>query len=510
MLARAGLAAGGLGMLGMASPAQAVTTRFDDLVEVVPPPGTAALRLVCSGSVPASASLGGALNVDNSASSGAGAVFYSDRGADAVGRLVVVNQANPANPQHAVRIQNAGTAHCVSIFHDPAGGAGDPSAEALDIVSTNEHDTALGVRGRETGKGTVKVTHGKPVGPDADASALSIALEGVGTACQGIYIGNDADNPTTGDLLHIRNGGPGTERLRLTADGQLEVPVGAVEAQALRLTAPAAAVIGARHVAAQLPVTSTIRLGEGGGLRGFAVSPSISTEGTLDASSLVMFSAAGEVTPAAQTQIQAVDAFKSSITVNGLPAAVDGVVGSTFSSFQHQLRLRPIAKPGTGRVTNVFGFYAPPVSGVEGGWTVTNYSLLRLEAPGGAGTIINLTGLDIRDLRTRGINTYSLRSMGPGVHMRHSGGVNLGTQATPASILHLRGNASYHGSLTLDQETSVPAAPPPDQQARLYVKDAKLVVQWNDGGTTLFTTIPLDATGPYPVSVAVTTDITPP
>ena len=69
---------------------------------------------------------GGALNLDNSGSSGAGAVLYSNRGADALGRLLVVNQANPANPQHAVRIQNAGTAHTVSIFHDPAGGAGDP------------------------------------------------------------------------------------------------------------------------------------------------------------------------------------------------------------------------------------------------------------------------------------------------------------------------------------------------------------------------------------------------
>ena len=135
----------------------------------------------------------------------------------------MVNQANPSNPQHAVRIQNAGTAHTVSIFHDPAGGAGDPTAEAVDIVSTNEQDTALGVRGRETGKGTVKITHGKPAGPDANASALSIALEGAGTACQGIYIGNDAGNPTTGDLLHIRNGGPGTDLLRLTAPGRLEL-----------------------------------------------------------------------------------------------------------------------------------------------------------------------------------------------------------------------------------------------------------------------------------------------
>ena len=223
MLSRAGVAAGTLALLGLADPARAAVTRFDDTVEVVPPAGAAALRLVCSGNVPHSAVTGGGLNLDNSGSTGAGAVLYSNRGADALGRLLLVNQANPSNPQHAVRIQNAGTAHTVSIFHDPAGGAGDPGAEAVDIVSTNEQDTALGVRGRETGKGTVKITHGKPPGPDANASALSIALEGAGTACQGIYIGNDAGNPTTGDLLHIRNGGPGTDLLRLTAPGRLEL-----------------------------------------------------------------------------------------------------------------------------------------------------------------------------------------------------------------------------------------------------------------------------------------------
>ena len=223
MLRRTGGAAGVVALLGLAAaaPARAATTRFDDLVEVAPPPGTAALRVACSGGVPHSPVTGGALNLDNTGSSGAGAVIYSNRGADALGRLLTVNQANPANPQHALRIQNAGTGHTVSIYHNPAGGAGDPSAIAVDVVSTNQHDTALGVRGREAGKGTVKITHSKPDATDANAAALSIALEGAGTACQGIYIGNDADNATTGDLLHIRNGGPGRERLRLTAGGRL-------------------------------------------------------------------------------------------------------------------------------------------------------------------------------------------------------------------------------------------------------------------------------------------------
>jgi hypothetical protein len=224
MLAKVGLAAGVMGVIAFPDAARAAVTRYTDTVEVVPPSGAAALKLTPSGNVAASITAGGALNLDNSASTGAGAVLYSDRGADALGRLLTVNQSNAANPQQAVRIQNAGTSHAVSIFHNPAAGAGDPTAEALDIFSTNAQDTALGVRGREAGKGTVKITHAKPDGSDANAAALSIALEGAGTACQGIYIGNDAGNPTTGHLLHIRNGAADAERMTLTADGRLELP----------------------------------------------------------------------------------------------------------------------------------------------------------------------------------------------------------------------------------------------------------------------------------------------
>jgi hypothetical protein len=90
--------------------------------------------------------------------------------------------------------------------------------------------------------------------------------------------------------------------------------------------------------------------------------------------------------------------------------------------------------------------------------------------------------------------------------MRHSGGVNLGSQATPETLLHLRGNPVFHGSLTVDQESADPEPPAASSQARLYVKNSRLVVQWNDGTRTLYTTIPLATPGPYPVSCQVTTD----
>ena len=73
-----------------------------------------------------------------------------------------------------------------------------------------------------------------------------------------------------------------------------------------------------------------------------------------------MFGVSSVVTPSAATNLQAVEVYKSDLSVNGLSGAADGIVGSVFSSFQHQLRLRPIAAGGTGRFTNVFGFYSPP------------------------------------------------------------------------------------------------------------------------------------------------------
>lgn len=225
VLARAGLLASGAGIVVLITADQAAAAQVDETLDVVPPQDAPAVRLFPSGAVPTSVSTGGALNLDNSQSTGAGAVLYSNRGSDALGRLLAVNQANPANPMHAVRIQNAGIAHTVSIFHNPAGGAGDATAEAVDIVSTNPLDTTLGIRGQEESRGTVKITHGKPPNPDANAAALSIALEGAGTACQGIFIGSPSGDETTGDLLKIRNGGPGTERLVLNSAGQAELAV---------------------------------------------------------------------------------------------------------------------------------------------------------------------------------------------------------------------------------------------------------------------------------------------
>ena len=536
LLARLGLLAGGAAALVLHGPERAAAQTIGETMDIAPPAGDPALKLRPSGSVAPSTSAGGALNLDNSGSQGAGAVLYSNQGADALGRLLVVNQDNPANPQNAVRVQNSGTATTVAILHDPAGGAGDSSAEAVDIVSTNPLDTTLGVRGREEGRGTVKITHEKPARSDANAAALSIALTGAGTAAQGIFIGNDAGNPTTGPLLNVRNGGPDAKRLVLTADGKMQLPVkgpvgglmigsdaslyraaegvlatdGAIAvADGVVLTNVDKAVAAGTYTVAQVAPATTIALGAGGAMRGMRVAATISASGTLAPTSLSMFNVSSVVTPSAKTDLRSVEMYKSSPQFNGLPGVAAGVSGAMFSSFQHQLRLNPIVN-GTATFARIHALYVPPSNSVGAGWTVPHYSALRIEAPGGGGTIGQLVGIDIRDFKGRGAHNYSLRSFGTAVHMRHSGGVSLGAQATPDTLLHLRGNENAHGSLTVEAESSQPPVPAPGTQARIYVKDAMLVIQWNRSGTVLYTTIPLDTAGPYPAAAAVTTDVVAP
>jgi hypothetical protein len=91
----------------------------------------------------------------------------------------------------------------------------------VDVVSADTTTTALGVRGHESGRGTVKVTH-EPSAPgalDANAAALSLSVAGEGTASQGVFL--DAPVGTGGKLLNIRN--QGRELLVLEPDGTLEL-----------------------------------------------------------------------------------------------------------------------------------------------------------------------------------------------------------------------------------------------------------------------------------------------
>ena len=163
-----------------------------------------------------STSTGGVVNIDNSASSRRGQVIYSNAGADAAGRLLNVRADNTQFPAAAVHVDYNGAGNAVEIVNS---GTGSPSV-ALNVVSSNPNDTTLGIFGQELGPGTVKFTH-TGTGDDANASALSLRLNGTGTAAQGIFL--DATSGTTGKLLNLRNAGD--SKIVATSDGKL-LPTG--------------------------------------------------------------------------------------------------------------------------------------------------------------------------------------------------------------------------------------------------------------------------------------------
>jgi hypothetical protein len=119
----------------------------------------------------------------------------------------------------ASRITNTTSSHALQILNNTTN---DSSCEALDIVSANEADTTVGIKGVEAGRGTIKVTHMKPPSgaDDTNASALSIRVNGVGTAAQGIFLDTE-DTPTTGKLVNFRQ--KGVERFTIGPDGDITV-----------------------------------------------------------------------------------------------------------------------------------------------------------------------------------------------------------------------------------------------------------------------------------------------
>jgi hypothetical protein len=179
-----------------------------------------------------STSTGGVVNIDNTASTGAGQVIYSNAGADAAGRLLNVRADNTQFPAAAVHVDYNGAGNAVEIVNS---GTGSPSV-ALNVVSSNPNDTTLGISGQELGRGTAKFTH-TGTGDDANASALSLRLNGTGTAAQGIFL--DATSGTTGKLLNLRNAGD--SKIVATSDGKLLATGGL----GVGNSAPATAITGA-------------------------------------------------------------------------------------------------------------------------------------------------------------------------------------------------------------------------------------------------------------------------
>ncbi|MGW0823096.1 hyaluronoglucosaminidase [Streptomyces sp. NPDC002845] len=110
------------------------------------------------------------------------------------------------------------TAHTVTINHKGASG----EAVALNVTSDNPDTSAMYLTGRETARGTLKISHmGYADGSDQGAAALSLDLRTAGTAAQGIYL-TATDGPTTGNLVAVRNT-PGLDDFIIKGTGRIGV-----------------------------------------------------------------------------------------------------------------------------------------------------------------------------------------------------------------------------------------------------------------------------------------------
>jgi hypothetical protein len=177
-------------------------------------PATPALSVVPLGVTSGSPTGGGTLLVNQGANPGSALNVYSTAGSGASGRLVNITASNAAFDKPAFHADYAGTANAFEISSTGTGTTGN----ALNVVSTNVNDSAVGINGAEITRGTLKIVHNYPGQPDPNASALSLRANGVGTSAQGIYF--DAENGgTTGNLMKFRNNG--VDRFIMGPNGSL-------------------------------------------------------------------------------------------------------------------------------------------------------------------------------------------------------------------------------------------------------------------------------------------------
>lgn len=114
-----------------------------------------------------------------------------------------------------------GSAH-VHALSSILTGTGNANSSAANFVSSNKAASCVQISGSETGRGSLKITHTGPGdNSDANASAISIDLQGASTAAQGIHVDSVAQG-TTGALLDIRNAG--NQLFKLLSDATFAIP----------------------------------------------------------------------------------------------------------------------------------------------------------------------------------------------------------------------------------------------------------------------------------------------
>ena len=161
------------------------------------------LELIAGADHGNSTSTGGALLINNTANVGAGIVIYSNQGASADGRLFAIRSDNAAFDQQAAFIQQDGTGSGLTVDCNTTAGI----SECTNITSDDVNFTSVGITGTQDDRGTVKITHNKPTGTDAAAAAISLLLNGSGTAAQYLFGDTGSGVTTTGDLIDLRQNG---------------------------------------------------------------------------------------------------------------------------------------------------------------------------------------------------------------------------------------------------------------------------------------------------------------
>lgn len=150
----------------------------------------------------ASTSTGGALLIENTGNVGSGLTVYSNLDSTASGHLVNVRTNNAAFDRNALFVDYTGTLDAFFINNKGSG----MSNSALDIASSNNDSSTMGISGNESARGTLKISKNYPGGDDANAAALSIDLLGTGTRAMGIFV-DSTGGGTLGSLIKLRDDG---------------------------------------------------------------------------------------------------------------------------------------------------------------------------------------------------------------------------------------------------------------------------------------------------------------
>ena len=106
-----------------------------------------------------------------------------------------------------------------------------------------------------------------------------------------------------------------------------------------------------------------------------------------------------------------------------------------------------------------------------------------------SGTITDMVGLYIDRMKKAHVtNAWGIYQWYSGDKNYLEGKLGCG-ESDPDTQLHV------DGAVTLEEESSTPSNPTSGSQCRMYMKDDKLIIQYNDGGTVRYKYLDLTGTG---------------